>query len=333
MEHIKLFFDTSTIHGLSWISRTKRWSRLFWTLIVFGGFTVAGYFINESFYNWKQSPISTTIETLPITQITFPNVTICLPNRSFLNLNYDLNKAESAKFKKKTMDKLFDNVLNIIQDEFYKESIVNLSKVEDPDKFYNWYHGYTQMQYPYYSKYHNQLFYYVTTSATSANISTQYFGTKFDPYKVDGYIHIMVNFHVHSSAIDNRNITLMLNVQKNTMQEVSENDRMIFTYYLSMDFNPITVDIEAELKHWSRNVSMLSNYAIKLDRKVSLDEIRNVELDVMPGFVLSWNYDKWIKPVAKYGGTGKIKAFVRYIHFNSFKLLHYLIDLLTLIER
>ena len=63
-----------------------------------GGFTGAGYLIAKSFDNWKQSPISTTIETLPISQITFPNVTVCPPKNSVLNLNYDVVESNN-KYK------------------------------------------------------------------------------------------------------------------------------------------------------------------------------------------------------------------------------------------
>ena len=93
MEHIKTFLDTSTIHGLSWISSSTKWSKLIWILIVIGGFTGAGYLIYESFHNWQQSPITTTIETLPISEIIFPNVTVCPPKNSLLELNYDIMKA------------------------------------------------------------------------------------------------------------------------------------------------------------------------------------------------------------------------------------------------
>ena len=79
MDHVKEFLDNSTIHGLSFISSTRRWSRLFWILVVIGGFSGAGYMIYTSFHNWGQSPISTTIETLPISELTLPNVTVCPP--------------------------------------------------------------------------------------------------------------------------------------------------------------------------------------------------------------------------------------------------------------
>ena len=38
MEQVKYFFDTSTIHGLSWISSTRRVARYFWILVVIASF-------------------------------------------------------------------------------------------------------------------------------------------------------------------------------------------------------------------------------------------------------------------------------------------------------
>ena len=151
MNHIKEFLDTSTIHGMSWISVSNGFSRILWISIVIGGFSGAGFLIFESFKSWADSPISTTIETLPISQITFPNVTVYPPKNSFLNLNHDIKQSENIKLDNDTREELFDFALDVIQDEFHKEIMTNLSKVEDPDRYYNWYHGYTRIRYPYYA--------------------------------------------------------------------------------------------------------------------------------------------------------------------------------------
>ena len=108
MEYFKTFLDSSTIHGLNYISSSRRWSRLFWIFVVIGGFSSAAYLIYESFANWKQSPISTTIETLPISQITFPNVTVCPPKNLFLNLNYDILHSEKVKINKEIKNKMIE---------------------------------------------------------------------------------------------------------------------------------------------------------------------------------------------------------------------------------
>ena len=69
MEHLKEILETSTIHGLSWISTTRRFRRLFWILVVCAGFSTAIYLIHLSFLDWGQNPITTTITTLPISQV------------------------------------------------------------------------------------------------------------------------------------------------------------------------------------------------------------------------------------------------------------------------
>ena len=72
MTDFKTYLEFSTIHGLGYIGSTKKFTRLFWILIVFTGFLGAGMLINEAFSTWSSSPVSTLIETLPITEITFP---------------------------------------------------------------------------------------------------------------------------------------------------------------------------------------------------------------------------------------------------------------------
>ena len=166
MEHVKGFLDTSTIHGLSRISGTRRWTRLFWISVIIGGFSGAAYLIYTSFYNWDQSPITTTVETLPISQIKFPNVTVCPPKNSYLNLNQDIKQSETIKLDKETRKILFDYALDVVQDEFYKEMMSNLSILEDPDRFYNWYKAHTKVQFPVYYVSQNQLKYYTVVHRT-----------------------------------------------------------------------------------------------------------------------------------------------------------------------
>ena len=128
IDRIKQFFESSTIHGLYYISSVKNWSRLFWILIVVGGFSGAAYLIHLSFDNWHQSPISTTIETLPISQITFPNVTVCPPKDLFLNLNYDILEADKVKLDKDKRETLIEASLDVIQDHFYNEMRCNRTR-------------------------------------------------------------------------------------------------------------------------------------------------------------------------------------------------------------
>ena len=304
MEHMKTFLDSSTIHGLYYISSTKRWSRFFWIFVVIGGFLGAGYLIYESFDNWEQSPISTTLETLPISKITFPNVTVCPPKNLFLNLNYDILQSEKVKLNNDKRENLIKDSLGIYQEQFYKEMMRNLSKFEDPDRYYNWYHGYTEIGYPYYSTNSNQLQYHVETYATSGNISTQYYEDKFDVDKVDGNIYIGIKVNVPASVDGDNNVTLMFDVNKRTIKEV-RSDWMKFGYN-------INGYIDVDLTHWSKNITAPSYlYYISLDRQVSAEEITNMKLDMMPGFRLSWKYDTKVEAEYRYSSDATTKEFVR----------------------
>ena len=88
------FLESSTIHGLSYISISEsKISKLCWFVSVFSGFCIAGYLINSSYVEWDESPVSTVISTHPISKLTFPEMTVCPPHGSNTILNYDLIKA------------------------------------------------------------------------------------------------------------------------------------------------------------------------------------------------------------------------------------------------
>ena len=95
MEGVNIFLESSTIHGLTHIYTTRKYARLFWSLVVITGFIIASLLIKESFHSWSESPVKTTIETLPISEIKFPKVTVCPPKNTFTDLNYDLMMTEN----------------------------------------------------------------------------------------------------------------------------------------------------------------------------------------------------------------------------------------------
>ena len=90
MKGVSTFLESSSIHGLHYISTTRKYVRLLWILVVIIGFLVASLLIKESFDSWSESPIKTTVETLPISTIKLPKVTVCPPKNTFTDLNYDL---------------------------------------------------------------------------------------------------------------------------------------------------------------------------------------------------------------------------------------------------
>ena len=89
------FLDNSTIHGLQYISMEKKF---FWAALVSVSFYIATALIRSSIIAWDESPISTNIETLPISEVMFPKVTICPPEGSNTLLNYDIMMAQNKTF-------------------------------------------------------------------------------------------------------------------------------------------------------------------------------------------------------------------------------------------
>ena len=84
MEGIQEFLESSTIHGLAHISATRnKLNQLFWILIVILGFLAAGFLINNAFLDWEKSPIETSIETFPISDVYFPTIVVCPPKVAF----------------------------------------------------------------------------------------------------------------------------------------------------------------------------------------------------------------------------------------------------------
>ena len=95
MDSLKEFFEVTSIHGLYQISKTKSIRRLFWTVTSTTGFLLSFSMIYESFQNFSKTPISTTIETWPISKVPFPAITVCPVKNTLTNLNYDLLNSQN----------------------------------------------------------------------------------------------------------------------------------------------------------------------------------------------------------------------------------------------
>ena len=111
MEGVKTFLESSSIGGLNHIATSKKFARLFWILAVVAGFSGAVFLIQLSFQSWSLSPVKTTIETLPLSRITLPKVTVCPPKNTFTDLNYDLMRAEEMGLHNDQRNKLFGMAL------------------------------------------------------------------------------------------------------------------------------------------------------------------------------------------------------------------------------
>ena len=116
---LREFFESSTIHGLVHISTAKSWTtRATWIIIVIACFASAIWMITDSYKDWQESPVSTTITTHPINELEFPAVTVCPPRESNTLVNHVLGKVRDSNFTGKEMQGLKD---------LSKEVFINIS--------------------------------------------------------------------------------------------------------------------------------------------------------------------------------------------------------------
>ena len=164
----------------------------------------------------------------------------------------------------------------------------NLSMLEESNRFYNWYHGFTELELPFYQFRHClywgfekcQMFYSISTVATSGSISTKYFGEKFDANKVEREITYDVDIYVDPLVSNNPNVTLHVEIEKNAInvKDLSTGDETYDTYHdnsiiASTNFTPPG-----------------GEKSFELDRGVSLQEMENQKMNLMPGFRITWYY-------------------------------------------
>ena len=186
MEMINQCLEASTVHGLSHISTSRRLVRLFWILVVIAGFTLAAVLIYESFESWAESPVKTTIETLPIINLPFPKITVCPPKNTYTDLNLDLMNVGNMTFENdltngnSTASQLLEGFVEYFQHKDFKETIYNLSLTKETNKYRNWYKGTSLIPILITSLGSFISPNKIETYATSGIVISPYFGDKFD---------------------------------------------------------------------------------------------------------------------------------------------------------
>ena len=75
------YLESSSLHGLAYLHRgNSSITRLFWSIIVIVGFSLAVIFLHGQITDWDENQTITTLESIatPIQQVQFPTVTVHL---------------------------------------------------------------------------------------------------------------------------------------------------------------------------------------------------------------------------------------------------------------
>ena len=290
LEALKTFLQSSTIHGLYHIASTKHIVRLFWIFVVFTCFSFAGILIYQAFQTWSDSPVSTTIETLPITEVQFPMVTICPPKGSTTNLNYDLMMVENKTLDEEFKMEITNYAYELLNDFEFEEVIANLSVFHEDNRFTNWYKGYTNFYLPNSLYMGDYMEFNLKTYSPSGSIYTKYFQDSYDSSKVNGRLWFSINLYHPFSMKDSVNKSMFLHFEK-TPVELPGKERWGSNYFemssennFNMTISPVYVDGEDDYK------------SFLLERTVSDTEIEDLEQQRMPGFKVDWSYSQEYVP-------------------------------------
>ena len=118
-----------------------------WCLVVFCCFSVAALLINDSYIDWQESPIATSITVLPLDGLDFPKVTVCPPKGTHTALNHDLVKANNESLTEEDKDTLkkltFDMVMKPAQTE-YIAVLVAAANSENLENVFKGFHSFPE---------------------------------------------------------------------------------------------------------------------------------------------------------------------------------------------
>ena len=126
----------------------------------------------KSFRGWEESPISTSVSVLPITQITFPNLTVCPPRGTFTSLNYDLLRVGNRSLEDDS--ELGEFIAELLAEEGYQSMLEDLENFYEKNRFRNWYEGLSQISLSYWDREDKQKEYFLDTLGRLAVNITKY---------------------------------------------------------------------------------------------------------------------------------------------------------------
>ena len=316
MKLVKEFLETSSIHGLLHISSNTHFARVFWVFTVITGFSIATYIINESFVSWNNSPISTLIETKPIEELKFPNVTVCPPKETYTTLNYDLQKLEGTEIDDATRNELFDLVFRLYHELHVNDTMESLEFLIEENRFQNWYLGLTDVTAPppmKLIKSGNKTQFNITTSSLRGSVQTIGFGESFE--EANFVPNIDLSIKIGFEYLDNREIgikgrgkreTKGLNQEGTVLDKFKNMTLMnIKIHWLSFCKSPSfqnqeklsvnndmvikndTTEKQIDCKRKPKDLkSVMCELEINFYREI---EDLDLPLIVMPGFKLEWD--------------------------------------------
>ena len=170
----------------------------------------------------------------------------------------------------------------------------NMSKLEDNGRYYNWYHGYTEIRpHDYYSTIGFSRFeYIVNTAASSGTIATKHFGDKFDADKVETKLWYRVHVFPPDSVRNNTNVTLHLDIEKVSLKDLTNGHDTLNVEYTTVETSQKSFNFSPPAGgSWGIIYGFKDGaYYMELERHALPGDVRKQKLNLMPGFRFTWHY-------------------------------------------
>ena len=222
MEALREFLESSTIHGLSYISTAPtKASKALWLAVVVTGFFTAGYLINSSYKEWQASPISTSISTHPISELDFPTISVCPPKGSNTVLNYDLMRTAKITLTDEDRQSLVNLSKLLIHrpaEQFIKQSLTMTNRNNILHLF-----GIQSEQtypFPYVDEIGNRPGFNIWSSALTGNFTSPGFGQPIDCNKTYPNIHFTLLMPFEHQDLKNEKLRLKVQVENDQAIEM-----------------------------------------------------------------------------------------------------------------
>ena len=282
METVTAYLESASINGLAHIAATKKLDRLYWILIVLSSFIMSIYLIVEMYIFWAENPIRTDVDTLPMTEVRFPKVTVCPPRGTFTDLNYDIKHAEGKNLTLKEREELNKYARDTIESISFME---NLNQMQEKDRFYNWYHAITSIEGS--ENFDEENIYTIQTMATSGVITSHFFKNLFFQKTVERKIEV---FPPKTFFGSEQNLRLHFHLEKVSVPGIEDSADCFFfpdgNRGKCLDYEQDTAYSTFTTKANSWDIGSF-NMNLELD-DVDISELEKMEQ--MPGFNFSWWY-------------------------------------------
>ena len=320
---LKEFLLSSTIHGLSHIGSNRGLVRLFWQSVVTAGFFGAGILIQQSFSSWADSPISTTIETHPISELDIPNVIVCPPRNSFTSLNPDIVRSRNITFDEEQRRNLSQFVTDAVYEANANAKYAEFSayrKNTGEGTYLNFYAGVSHISLPYIDHANDNKFYGFQTAALSGSFSTPYFGQPFDESKFEQEFQSEVYIYVSRQISDGGYIVVDIEYDIGELS-TSEYVMIMEQPFDYTKFNYVIGDTETlaktrdghVIKHYEAveyKQSAITSFGTstwdKIDKRIYVKYYRNIYDQYLSwktkrntGMRVSWHYEPAPEPEVK----------------------------------